>query len=472
MNKYFLCFLGLATAIFSKSQDLPLPEGLEQNFVFAQDSKGVPSLITNKEIYRLENKWIKTPFTNTINNKDSLVLFFPERQFNSQNYTSLLINNQLHFVLSGGGFVLKLLNNGLTRIDNSVIQKTHFGSAIFVHDGQIHKYGGYGLWEFKDYTTYFNSLTGSWEYLNSNSTENPQGRWKSLFHKIENKLFVLGGRANESQIKKMSDAIVQDFFIYDLSLKTFQHKGALNNNLPLKASKERGFIFKNKKAYASENELIIIDFLKEEMTQINSKNLFQNLDKNHVVFESKDTLFYITNKNNQKFLSRLPVLDMGSLPTKTFPLKSKENLKNLYWIAIAGLVTLFLVWVLFGLYRYKDFLRQLILFDKNRLYLGQKSVMISVEQLVVIETLNAKGSLTAEELNKIVSSNKKFVKSHLVLLRKTFIEKINQAFEKLTKFKKPLILEEKDPRDKRYLVYRATQEVFKKPSFWDFLIKR
>ena len=59
MNKCFLCFLGLATAIFSKSQDLALPEGLEQNFVFAQDSKGVPSLITNKEIYRLKTSGLK-----------------------------------------------------------------------------------------------------------------------------------------------------------------------------------------------------------------------------------------------------------------------------------------------------------------------------------------------------------------------------------------------------------------------------
>ena len=45
----------------------------------------------------------------------------------------------------------------------------------------------------------------------------------------------------------------------------------------------------------------------------------------------------------------------------------------------------------------------------------------------------------------------------------------NQQF---FKNKNPLVLEEKDPKDRRYLVYKATQEVFTKPSLFTFLFTR
>ena len=144
-------------------------------------------------------------------------------------------------------------------------------------------YGGYGLWAFKDYTTYFENSTKQWEYLASNSKETPLGRWKALYQVIDNKLFVLGGRASSKETTNI-DVILDDYFVFDLYSKTFQNKGSYNPEIPITYANKQGFFLGGKKAYANKNELIIIDFLNEEMTRVNSKNLFEHLKDNSTIF--------------------------------------------------------------------------------------------------------------------------------------------------------------------------------------------
>ena len=136
------------------------------------------------------------------------------------------------------------------------------------------------------------------------------------------------------------------------------------------------------------------------------------------------------------------------------------------------LITGFVFWLLFGLFKYKDFLKKLILFDENNLYFGKRSVKISLAQKKAITSLSQRGRLSSEELNKIVSSRNKFAKSHLTLLRQKFINDLNKSFKELTKTQVIYVTEFKDPTDKRFLIYRTTQEVLAKPSFLNFLINR
>ena len=131
-----------------------------------------------------------------------------------------------------------------------------------------------------------------------------------------------------------------------------------------------------------------------------------------------------------------------------------------------------LTWVFYSLFRYKDFLKTLVLYDEKNLYYGGKSTQITTKQHKTIEALGFQGQITASELNVFISSKKKFAKSHLTLLRQNFIKELNKTYTELTKIKALLICEEKDPNDKRYLVYKTTQTVIKKYSFWTFLFKR
>ena len=112
------------------------------------------------------------------------------------------------------------------------------------------------------------------------------------------------------------------------------------------------------------------------------------------------------------------------------------------------------------------------MFDKSKLYLGNSTIEISLKQHKTITCLTVNGQMTSLELNEIISSKNNFAKSHLTLLRQKFIKELNSVFQKLTKTQTVYINELKDPNDRRFLIYKTTQEVLKKPSFGVFLFKR
>jgi hypothetical protein len=177
-------------------------------------------------------------------------------------------------------------------------------------------------------------------------------------------------------------------------------------------------------------------------------------------------------KKNKEYLSKLALTELSKFKNTTYSLIKRKKSQSYFFVIGTIVVVVFVTWLLFGLFRYKDFLKKLILFDNNKLYFDNHSIQISLKQHKTIARLSLKGQMTAIELNKIISSKNKFAKSHLTLLRQKFITDLNATFTTLTKAKNPLVLEEKDPKDRRYLVYKATQEVFTKPSLFTFLFTR
>ena len=469
MKAYFTsCILALSL-VFSNAQDLELPKELA-DFIFTQAPDGTVSLISLQATYVLDKKWKKTTLAPPQNTKDSLALYHP-KGLNNNNYITLYINNQLHLVLNGGGYVLKLSNNRLERIDNSVDQKNQIDAAHVVYKNQVYMYGGYGFWSFKDYITYFDFKMGQWQYLVHSSKYSPSARWKPLFQLIGDKLFVLGGRTSLKKNKDI-DIVLKDIFVYDFKAKTFEKQGEYNSKIPVKYSNGTGFNIGDKIAYITNDKITIIDFVNNEYKVANIKKLLKNIDSQKPVYEYLDTLYYIKNKNNQKFLSKLPLYKLEKGNYKTYPLKNITNTTNPYWTIAMVMLISALTWVFYSLFRYKDFLKTLVLYDEKNLYYGGKSTQITTKQHKTIEALGFQGQITASELNVFISSKKKFAKSHLTLLRQNFIKELNKTYTELTKIKALLICEEKDPNDKRYLVYKTTQTVIKKYSFWTFLFKR
>ena len=455
--------------MFSNAQDLELPKEVV-DFIFTQAPNGTVSLISLQAMYVLDKKWKKTTLVPPQNTKDSLALYHP-KGLNNNNYLSLYINNQLHLVLNGGGYVLKLSNNRLERIDNSVDQKNQIDAAHVVYKNEMYMYGGYGFWSFKDYITYFDFKMGQWQYLVHNNKDSPSARWKPLFQLIGNKLFVLGGRTSLKKNKDI-DIVLKDIFIYDFKTKTFEKQGEYNPKIPVKYSNGTGFNMGDKIAYITNDKITIIDFVNNEFKVVNTKKLFENIDFQKPVYEYLDTLYYIKKKKNQKFLSKLPLNKLEQYNYKTYPLKNTATKTSPYWTIAMVMLISALTWVFYSLFRYKDFLKTLVLYDEKKLYYGGKSTQITTKQHKAIEALGLQGQITASELNVFISSKKKFAKSHLTLLRQNFIKELNKTYNELTKTKAVLICEEKDPNDKRYLVYKTTQAVIKKYSFWTFLFKR
>jgi hypothetical protein len=81
--------------------------------------------------------------------------------------------------------------------------------------------GGYGFWAFKDYTTYFDTTTNQWELCVFDPAPNLKPRWKSIFHKTKNNLYVLGGRASLNENQRI-DAAIKDVYKIDFQKKSIE----------------------------------------------------------------------------------------------------------------------------------------------------------------------------------------------------------------------------------------------------------
>jgi len=132
---------------------------------------------------------------------------------------------------------------------------------------------------------------------------------------------------------------------------------------------------------------------------------------------------------------------------------------------------LFLIVFVYKLFLYKDYIENLIQYDKNWLYFSDKKVRITTEQSQVIKLLERNGQFNSIELNKIISKNKKYAKSHLTLLRKNFINDLNKAYNELLNSGLTLISSSKLPKDKRQLLYKTSKEIYKKVTFLKFVFK-
>ena len=225
--------------------------------------------------------------------------------------------------------------------------------------------------------------------------------------------------------------------------------GETNHLIPTVNSVNSIVIINEKKAYLDNDKIIIFDFIKDTVTSYVSKNMFEGINLKTPVVNRQDTLYYIKNVNNNKFLARLPVSDLNQIQPKVYSISSKKEspYKSYFAVILAAL----LCWTSYRLFTFKDHLKGLVLFDEKRIYFNQNSSLISKKQLSLIQHLEKKSFISSNELNTIISS-KKYVKSHFTLLRTEFIEEINIILKSVTDNKRNLIEEIKDQESKNLVL--------------------
>ena len=418
-----------------------------------------------------KNKWIKNTLEYNSSLRDSSIIFF-KKGFDNVQFKHIEINSVSHFILNGGGPVLKLNENRIERIDNSVEQRNQFGAAVFQHDNQPHMYGGYGFWEWKDYITYYDPLSNQWELCKFDTPLEPSPRWKPLFHKKNEFLYVLGGRSSIKESRNI-DAVLKDFFKINLNTKKVELiTQEVNNQIPLFSSSFQGFEIRDKKAYVdyTNSSILVLDFDKNLITSFKTEGMFKNKNLNSPVLAVGDSIVFIEQIKNNKSIKFVSFNDIFKNTSETFPvvLVDQNSGYRKYFII---LIAAFLVFFLFKIFTYKDYMKNLIAHDYQWLYFQNKKIRITHDQREVIKLLEQKGSFNSQELNRLLSPNKAYAKSHSTLLRNNFIEKLNSDFKKLTNNPEPLISSIKNPSDKRQILYKSNQKFSQKESFFSFLIK-
>ena len=468
MKEFFkVLMIGISFMPLSlNGQDILLPSTLPSEYIFSLDPNGVPTLITENKVFRLKKKWTLTSLErDTIKLKTGLIKSIAP--FNNERFIPFNYSEQTTLALCGGGHVLSLSQNLLSRIDDSVIQRNQLKASTFFYKGRLYMYGGYGFWTFKNYITYLDNQTGQWEIVLPKSNYIPPGRWRAIAHAFNDKLYVLGGRHNPPE-SNQKDVLLNDHFYFDLETQQFTDLGKTNPKLPLRSYVVSNTIINGKKAYFQNDRAVLFDFQKDTLTSYYKKGLFNNINTKKPVFEFNDTLFFIKKTSQSEFLSKLPLGVLDEITPELYQISYKEIIP-LQWFFVIFFILL-ICWTGYRLFVFKDFLKGLVLYDENRIYFEDKSALLSSEQISAIKALHLQGQLTSYELNEIISS-KKFVKSHFTALRTEFIKEANEIYKKVTGTKLNLIQEVKDPKDKRYKIYKITQQLSPKESFGSFLFR-
>ena len=472
MYRFFCLFLMLGAQVVLNAQDYNLPKEIGKDFVFYKSSDNKIHILKKNNDFVFHNGfWKKTKLQNALSKRDSLILYH-EKGFNNRNFQIITDKNKTYFVLSGGGPVLQLEKDSLFRIDNSVEQRNQFGAAIFKHDNKLFMYGGYGMWSFKSYMTYFDFSSNQWELFRTQSQNQPNPRWKPIYHLIENKLYVLGGRSQLPE-SYMTDVVLKDLFVVDMASKTIKTLSSkVNLETPLSFhSHNNGFSLEDKRAYLNNNTVTAFDFPNNMFYNYNVGEMFAGKLDGVPIFNISDTLVFIKQENGLKKLSFISTNKINNNLNSSFPIVTDPVQKSWFKQILFIVFIVFLMIFVYKSFSYKDYMEKLILYDENWLYFNNKKIRITKEQSLIINLLEQNGQFTSTELNSIISKNKKYAKSHLTLLRKTFIESLNSVYKKALQSDKTLIKTTKLPKDKRQLLYRASKEISQKESFRQFLFK-
>lgn len=465
-------FLFFFVSVSIISQEIKIPNNMGDEFIFFKTHDNKISFLKNniQYVYK-KNKWIKNTLEYNSSLRDSSIIFF-KKGFDNVQFKHVEINSVSHFILNGGGPVLKLNENKIERTDNSVEQRNQFGAAIFQHKNQPHMYGGYGFWEWKDYITYYDPFSKQWELCKFDTPLEPSPRWKPLFHKKNEFLYVLGGRSSIKESRNI-DAVLKDFFKINLNTKKVELiTQEVNSQIPLLSSSFQGFEIRDKKAYVdySNSSILVLDFDNNSITSFKTEGMFKNKHLNSPVLAVGDSIVFIEQIKNNKIIKFVSFNNIFKNTSETFPIVLvDQNIGYRKYFIILGAI--FLAFFLFKSFTYKDYIRNLIAHDYQWLYFQNKKIQITNSQREVIKLLELKGGFTSQELNKLLSPKKSYAKSHLTLLRNNFIEKLNSDFKTLTNNPEPLISSIKNPNDKRQILYKSNQQFSQKESFFKFLFR-
>ena len=478
MIKKLLFFVFFLISLNSQSQEYSLPEDIGDDFVFFKSFDNKIHLLKNNINYVFENKkWVKKTLELAPSKRDSLVVFL-KKGFTNTNFKTINFPDKTYFVLNGGGPVLLFDNKSLTRVDNSVEQRNQFGAALFSHENKIFTYGGYGFWTYKDYLTYFDFSSNQWERhkFDTKNNFNPEGRYKPIFHKTKDTLYVLGGKTSFSG-NTLIDRDLKDVFIIDFVSNTIKPVNKqINPNLSLLSSSNNGFELDGQKAYLTVDGITLFDLKKNQLTvhspYINGEFVFKNKKQNTPLLSFSDSIVFIKEDKNFKTLSFVSEETILKSSKKTTNIFITEKAKIPYKKIIAISFAFFIVIFLFNLFSYKDYLNKFILHDEFWLYFASNKIMITEDQSKIIKILESKGEFSSLDLNSVLSKKKTYAKSHLTFLRQSFVEELNSVYNRLTGDKEDLINSKKNPSDKRQIIYFTGKKISKKASFFQFIFKK
>ena len=251
--------------------------------------------------------------------------------------------NKPTLVSKGGGMVWQVKNDTFKRIDNSYNHKMTNGSAVFVHNDTLMKFGGYGYWSDRNFFTYYSETTSEWEFYPINPTSIlPLGASKPNFSHTDTNFYFSGGVTHDPK-NPIIEIPNNDVWRFNFYNKTWADLGTANFNhtdINQTVCIGKGRLFKTVSGNTTQGRSASIhDYANNELYEIERFNPSFAIDS---AFINNDTLY---NYRNNKLIgvSLEPYLSQELKSKGSLYLDTNALFKNLREFTSIVLILLLLI---------------------------------------------------------------------------------------------------------------------------------
>ena len=352
--------------------------------------------------------------------------------------------DNIKIVSVGGGQVYKVDNDTLKREDFSFNHKMSFGSAVFVKNDTIYKFGGYGFWSSRNFFTYFDNSSKEWEFHASNSLSLPPPIHNFNYRLFDEEFIITNGYSPNVNTG-IKNHIVSDIWKYNFTDRKWDNLGV--SNLPkydniIEIDKDVFYARKLKNM-----DFIFVDYLNNIFYDVETANTSIPINGLNSIIKG-DTLYAYKEGNFLKKPYRELIYTskrIGSTEKRIY-LRSIELINGLGLSSFA-LVALLISIILFLKYRQnqKPRITQLGLRFKGTSY-----DMIESEKKIIEAIISKEEVMSQEVYDLVENDNLSYPQNNKI--KNDTIKKINNKLEKVLGIKE-FIKSKKLPEDARVLVY-------------------
>ena len=430
MKKTYVFGLLFFMSMVFQAQEFRIPN----DAIYSYNSENIIYLFTANEIYEID----------VLKNSISKPVEFDNNGFDIVNYNPIKLNDIFYFVHASGGLVLKLADDLLTRIDNSFDHKMQYGSAIFNHNNEIYRFGGYGFFSARNFIIKYDFDTNEWEPITLKNNLSPSARFDFTYINTEDQFVIIGGRAVDTSNRKLI-VNLEDSWSYSFKNKEW---------IPILSSEyfksfDLNFLNTNQGvAKLIDNEIYLYDFENLEFKIYNINNTILKMDSNFPMHFYDNRYYFVVNRNNNKkvMIRRGKNEFFGNLKSST-KIKEEFNFLILFLILIG-----FSLLVIIGFYVNKFY--NFIIMYSDKIKYKRNSISISKDEYLVLSKFISNNNILENNNLQSMLDKKQYDRSHNVRLKNNLVESINSKFMYLLgDDSKQYIQTQKSQYDGRYKRY-------------------
>ena len=388
-------------------------------------------------------------------------------------FSLINVDDKLLIVHKGGGVVMKIEKNIISRLDDSFATMHKFMGDLFVREGQLHHFGGYGLWRTNNIMLRFydgENQSNQWEeIISSNGFPNGLNKGISNFasstYDKEN-YYIYGGQNTYNGQKNYNN----NLYNYNFNSDKWTNLGEVNYPI---SSEDIVLNFENLFYIFNRKGVYILDLVELNLSKFNYSNDFsynrlssiqnenfishyhnETTNSDDIIKFDKTKLYTVRTHNSRYGISNLyhynmdQVIDVNS--KENIPLFTNQRDRNDFFIPILIVITIIFINMLYiGIIKGRaPKNEELYHYENGELTFLNTKIELDNNSIEIINMLLESDKITSNDVvAKLVENGLSY--DYASKVKNKIVESLNEKFKFITNSEKKFISVKKSHEDKR-----------------------